>query len=35
VIAVITDLGARLGEMLPPRSDDRNELPDAVQQVDR
>jgi putative membrane protein len=35
VTSVIADLGARLGEMLPPRSDDRNELPDAVQQEER
>jgi putative membrane protein len=35
VCEVIADLGARLGERLPPRSDDTNELPDAVQQEER
>lgn len=35
VCEVIADLGRRLAEMLPPRSDDTNELPDAVQQEDR
>jgi putative membrane protein len=35
VCEVIVDLGARLGERLPPRPDDRNELPDAVQQEER
>jgi putative membrane protein len=35
VTAVIADLGTHLGEMLPVRSDDRNELPDAVQQEER
>lgn len=32
VCGVIADLGVRLSEMFPPRSDDSNELPDAVQQ---
>jgi putative membrane protein len=35
VCEVIAELGVRLGERLPPRPDDRNELPDAVQQEER
>jgi putative membrane protein len=35
VCEVIGDLGVRLAEMLPPRSDDTNELPDAVVQEKR
>jgi putative membrane protein len=35
VCEVIADLGVRLGERLPPRPDDTNELPDAVRQEER